>query len=466
MINQTIFREYDIRGEAGRDFEDRDFELIGRAFGTYIQKISGKNLLVGRDNRFTSDSISAYLIEGLLATGCNIVDTGLSLRPIIQTGILKEDFDGGLMVTGSHNPPEYNGVKFFTKGGFPIFGKEIAELKKLFYSKNFKQGHGKIAYTDVSDLYFAEISKNLEAATSPRQLKVVVDAGNGTASKFAPKFLHQLGYKVLTIHCNLIGSYPFHVPNPEVRVNTLDLSRKVREEHADLGIAFDTDGDRFGVVDEEGNFYESDRTLIILARYALEKHPGAKILFDVKSSYILEEEIKKSGGVPIMVRTGHPFIQEAMKEDPKIVLGGELSGHTMFRENNCFDDGFFAACKLLEILNRSGKKYSELYKGIPKTECTPEIKAYCPDEDKFEVVEKVKNIYKKKYRVIELDGARVLFSDTSWALVRASNTTPSLSLRFEAQTKKELKRLMEDMQDKLEEFPQVDLSQLRLFLEA
>lgn len=463
MIKPTIFRDYDIRGVVEKDFDEEDFELIGKAFGTYIQKISGKNLLIGRDNRFTSDSIAAYFIQGLLSTSCNVVDSTLSLRPIIQMGILKEGFDGGAIVTGSHNPPEYNGIKFFTKEGFPIFGSQIEELKNLFYSKEFKKGQGAIDYTDLSDLYFEEVVSKLEIADG---LKVVIDAGNGTASKFAPKLFRKLGYKVSTIHCNLNGNYPFHVPNPEARVNTLDLSKKVKETEADLGLAFDTDGDRFGVVDEQGNFYEADRTLIILARDILKREPGAKIIFDVKASYALENEIKKAGGIPIMMRTGHPYFQEVMKKDPRIVLGGELSGHTMFQENYCFDDALFAAAKVLEILNRSGKKYSELYKDIPKTSYTPEIKANCPDEEKFGIVEKVKEGYRGNYPILEIDGARVSFSETSWALIRASNTAPCLSLRFEAESKVELLEIMKDVKERLEKYPQVDLSQLDLFLEA
>ena len=463
MIKPTIFRDYDIRGIVGKDFETTDAEKIGQAFGTYIQEISGPNLLIGRDNRFSSDEIAAHFTRGLLKTGCNVVDTEYSLRPIIALGILKEGFDGGAMITGSHNPPDYNGIKFFTKESLPVFGTQIKKIKELYYSEKFLQGDGEISYTDISELYFEETVPKFERISN---LKVVIDCGNGTASKFAPVLFRKLGAKVESLYCNLNGSYPYHTPNPEARVNTLDLSNVVRQEKADLGLAFDTDGDRFGVVDEKGKFYENDLTLLVLAKELLKKHPGSKIIFDVKASYVLEDEIKKAGGIPIMMPTGHPYFQKYMKEDPEIRLGGELSGHTMFKENYCLDDALFAAAKILELSSQTQKPLSELYQNIPETVHTPEIKATCPDEDKFEIAEKIKEAYKKSYPILELGGVRVLFSETAWALIRASNTTPCLSLRFEAKDKQKLQEIMRDVKAKLEKYPQVNLSQLDLFLEA
>lgn len=463
MIKPTIFRDYDIRGIVGKDFETTEAERIGRSFGTYIQKISGSSLLVGQDNRFSSDEISAYFIQGLLSTGCNVINAELTLRPLIQMGILKEGFGGGALITGSHNPPEYNGIKFFGQGGFSFYGPHIEKLKELYYSRNFLQGKGHIDYAELEELYFNETLPKFEIGSD---LKVVIDCGNGTASKSAPEFARKLGTKVVSLYCNLHGRYPYHIPNPEARVNTLDLSNTVRKEAADLGIAFDTDGDRFGIIDENGNFYENDLTMVILAKELLKKNPGAKFIFDVKSSYVLENEIKKAGGVPIMMQTGHPYFQARMHADPKILLGSELSGHTMFAENHCFDDALFAAAKILEIVSQSKKTASELYQEIPQTAHTPEIKAPCPDEDKFDIAEKIKDEYKKTHPVLELQGARITFSKTSWALVRASNTTPCLSLRFEAKDKQKLQKIMKDVQTKLEKYPQVDLSQLELFLEA
>ena len=463
MINPNIFRDYDIRGVIGRDMDPADAEVIGRSFGTYIQETSGRNILVGRDNRFSSDALEAYFIQGTLSTGCNVVDTELSLRPIIQMGVLKEGFDGGALITGSHNPPEYNGFKLLTKSGAPVFGPEIGKLKNLLHSGKFLRGKGSIGYANLSGLYFKEALKPFSLDT---YLKVVVDTGNGTASKFAPEFMRRLGTKVISLYGNLNGSYPYHTPNPEARVNTLDLTNTVLKEKADLGVAFDTDGDRFGIVDEKGQFHENDTTVVLLARELLQKHPGAKIIFDIKSSYVLEKEIEKAGGIPIMMQTGHPYFQERMKDDPQILLGGELSGHTMFQEHYCFDDGLFAAAKVIELLSRTQKPLSELYQGIPQTAHTPEIKAPCHDEEKFKIAEEIQQIYQKDYPIKEMSGARIIFSETAWALIRASNTTPCLSLRFEAENKKVLIKIMRDVKTKLEKYPQVDLSQLNQFLEV
>ncbi len=463
MLNPNIFREYDIRGIVNRDFEPKDAKTIGKAFGTIIQNISGRNLIIGHDNRFTSDSISAHFVEGLLSTGCNVIDSGLALRPVVQTAILKEGFSGGALITGSHNPPAYNGVKFMTKEGLPVFGDHIEEIKNLCYSKKFKKGEGKIEYTDLKELYLKTIAQKFNLG---KEVKVIVDCGNGTASKYAPSIFRALGAKVINLYCNLHGNYPYHTPNPEARVNTLDLSQKVRKSGADIGLAFDTDGDRFGIVDEEGNHHESDRTLVLLAKQVLEKKPGAKILYDIKSSQILETEIRKAGGVPIMMRTGHPYFQARMQKDPEILLGGELSGHTMYRENNCFDDGIYAAAKLVELATQTDSPLSHLYKKLPKTFNTPEIKVPCPDQRKFNIVQDMKSIYKPHYDIFEDDGLRIFFSKNSWALIRASHTTPALSLRFETDNKSKLKKLIEDVKKNLEKYPELGLGQVNLFIEA
>ncbi|MFW6143816.1 MAG: phosphomannomutase/phosphoglucomutase [Patescibacteria group bacterium] len=463
MIKPTIFRDYDIRGIVGKEFDSSDAKKFGQAFGTLIQEFSGPNIIVGRDNRFTSDSIASYFISGVLSTGCNVVDVGLALRPMIQAGIYHESFDGGAMITGSHSEPEYNGIKFFTRKGKPFFGERIKNIKKLCYSGEFKQGNGEVGYSNLAGLYYRDITQKIELKSYK---KVVIDCGNGTAGKYLPHLFHRLGCDVVPLYTNLDGSFPNHTPNPENRVNMLDLSQKVLEEEADLGIAFDTDGDRFGIIDEKGNHHASDRTLVLLARKVLENHPQGKIIFDVKCSYVLEREIKKARGTPIMIRTGHPYFYQRMEEDKEIVLGGELSGHFLYQENNLFDDAAFAAAKILKIASEQEQPLSESYDSIPKTAHTPEIKASCPDEDKFEIVEEVRQEYEKELGVLEYDGARVIFSKTAWALIRASNTTPCLSLRFEAKNKKTLRKIMLDIKEKLKKYPQVDLKQLNLFLEA
>ncbi len=462
MLKPTIFREYDIRGIVGKDFDPEDAKIVGKAFGTLIQELSNGNIIVGHDNRFTSDEVTAYFIEGALSTGCHVTDAQLAIRPAIQTAILEKNFSGGTLITGSHNPANYNGFKFFTNQGLPVFGENIKRLRELCFSKKFKIGQrGEVMYADLKDLYIQHVLENFSIE---RKLKVVVDCGNGTTAKFAPDLFRKLGLNVECLYCNLHGKFPHHIPDPAARVNTLALSEKVKESGADLGLAFDTDGDRFGIIDETGKAHENDRTVVLLAKKILEKNPGSKILFDIKSSRILKTEIKKAGGIPIMMRTGHPFFQDRMKKDPDILLGGELSGHTMYRENNCFDDGLYAAAKLVEIVAQDGQPASKLYKALPQTHHTPEIKAPCPDEEKFDIVKKILQHYRNNYHIFEDDGIRINFSDTAWGLIRASHTTPALSLRFEADNKEKLKEIMRNVENELEKYPQVDLGQLELFL--
>ncbi len=456
-MNPHIFRSYDIRGVYNQDFNIEDAEILGKAYGTYIQKISGPNIIIGRDNRFSSDELQAKFISGLLSTGCSVTDSELTLRPFIALAVIKKNFDGGVLITASHNPPEYNGFKFFKQNGVPIFGEELLEIKNLYYSKEFKKGIGNIEYKNIFNLYLNYIKKKIE---HPLNFKVVIDCGNGTASKFAPTIFNNLGCKVETLYCNLDGSYPYHTPNPESVGNVTELSQKVVETNADIGLAYDSDGDRFGIADEKGKFHENDDTLIVLAKELLKQNRGATILFDIKSSYTLESEIEKAGGKGIMMRTGHPYFQKRMLNNPGIILGAEVSGHTMFKENYCIDDAIYASAKLLETAVKNKKTISELYKPIPHTAHTPEITAPCSDTEKFGIVEKIKEEYSKEYEIIATDGVRVLFTETNWALIRASHTTPSISMRFEANTQKALKKIIKDVKEKLEKYPQVDISEL------
>ncbi len=460
-MNPHIFRSYDIRGVYKQDFTIEDAKLIGQAYGTYIQEISGPTVLIGRDNRFSSDELQAKLTEGLLSTGCNVVDAELTLRPFIALAIIKESYDGGVLITASHNPPEYNGFKFFKSKGVPIFGDEISKIKKLYYSKEFKEGVGSIVYADIFTLYQKSLREKVKTHLDK---SVLIDCGNGTTSKYAPKIFKQLGCKPYTLYCNLDGSYPYHTPNPESRLTVEDLINKIRSNGYSVGIAYDTDGDRFGIVDENGKFYENDDTLIVLAREALKDNPGKTILYDIKASYTLETEIKKAGGKPVMMRTGHPYFQQRMLENDNIILGGEVSGHTMFKENHCIDDAIYASVKLLEAAAKNKKSISELYSDIPVTAHTPEITAPCPDAEKFNIVEEIKTKYRKDHAIIVTDGVRVVFSKTDWALIRASHTTPAISMRFESNSEEKLKKIIRDMQEKLSEYPQVKIDELNNYL--
>lgn len=462
MIDSKIFRAYDIRGIVGKDFQPAEAKLIGQAYGTYLQKLAGGSIRVaiGHDNRFTSDELTAFFTEGLLSTGCEVLHIGLSLTPIVHFTVLNFGLEGGVNITASHNPKEFNGFRLDKKRGLPIYNEEIQKIRRLVETQKFSQGAGKISYQEVFEDYFRAVIMRVNLS---RRLKVVVDAGNGTASKFAPRILEGIGCEVIEQHCNLQGEYPYHTPDPERRVNMRDTQARVIAEKADLGIGFDTDGDRLGIVDEKGSFYETDKILIVLARDILRRYPGSQVLFDVKSSYVLENEIKKAGGVPQMIQTGHPYFKMAMEKDQNILLGGELSGHVFIKDNYYgFDDALFAAARILELLSKAPHPFSEFFKDIPKTAHTEELQAPTPDDKKFEIEENLKKDFRAGgWDLLETDGLRIKFSETAWALVRASNTSPYLSLRFEAENEDKLREIIEIVEARLQKYPVVDTSCLR-----
>jgi len=480
-VNPLIFRAYDIRGIAiatdkfpNVDLTAETAKLIGKGTGTYLQKISGPtlgralNIVVGRDNRLHSPDLQKAFIEGLLETGCNVTNIGISPTPFMYYSVCKYNFDGGISITASHNPKEYNGIKIVAKNAHSICGDELQEILKIIQKekfaipgndKNAEKGAvpalGKYNEMEVFPEYKEEIKKLVKLE---RPLKIVVDAGNGTAGKFAPELLRELGCEVTELYCDLDGNFPNHEANPEEYKNVKDMIEKVREIKADLGIAFDGDGDRVGVVDENGHHYEADYLLILLERDLLTRHPGAKIVFDVKASRVLIDDIKKHGGEPIMSKTGHSFIEAEMKKIGA-PLAGEVSGHMFFGENYYgFDDAFLAAAKLLEIASRSNNTFSGLFNDVPKIFSTPEFKATCPDEKKFEIVRALTDHFTKLYDCITMDGVRVNFSNTSWGLARASNTSPYLSIRFEAESEKKLKEIMKIMADELKKYPEVNVN--------
>ncbi|MFC1655760.1 phosphomannomutase/phosphoglucomutase [Patescibacteria group bacterium] len=460
-VNPLIFRAYDIRGiaQATEKFPNVDLtpetvKLIGKGTGTYLQKISGPNVVVGRDNRLHSPDLQKAFIEGLVETGCNVTNIGISPSPMVYYAVCKYGFDGGINITASHNPKEYNGIKIVAKNAHSICGDELQEILKLIQNNEFKEGEGSYEDKEVFEDYKNDIAA---LVTLPKPLKVVVDAGNGTAGEYAPDLLRTLGCEVVELYCELDGNFPNHEANPEELENMLDLIEKVKETNADIGIGFDGDSDRVGIVDETGHHYSADYLLLLLARDLLSRMPGSKIVFDVKVTQTLIADIKKHGGEPVMSKTGHSFIESKMKEIGA-PLAGEVSGHLFFAENYYgFDDAFLGAAKLLEILSKSDKPFSKLFDDVPHTFTTPEFKAHCPDNKKFEIVDKLSKHFTENYDCLAIDGVRINFSPSAWGAVRCSNTSPNLTLRFEAESEEKLKEIQAIMVEQLKQYPEVSL---------
>jgi len=440
-MNPGMFREYDIRGIAGKDMTEDDVILIGKGVGTYLLKHGSSKITVGRDCRRTSDLYSEKVIEGLLSTGCDVIDIGVCPTPVLYFSISHLKQEGAVMVTASHNPPEYNGFKLSINTD-SIHGEELQKILFIINEKAFVQGKGILSTADVVTPYKKFVENNINI---PNPLRIGVDAGNGTAGVVAVPIMKKLNCEVHDIYCDMDGTFPNHEADPTVAKNMKDLIALVKEKSLDLGIGYDGDGDRMGVVDEKGNLVFGDQLMIIFAREILSRKPGATFISEVKCSQTMYDDIEKHGGKAIMWKTGHSLIKKKMKE-VNAEMAGEMSGHMFFADRYLgFDDATYASCRLLEILSHTGKKMSELLSDIPKTYTTPEIRVECADDIKFDVVKKITDFFRKHYKVIDIDGARVLFDD-GWGLVRASNTQPALVLRFEAVSEKrlnEIKNLVE-----------------------
>ncbi len=441
-INPQIFREYDIRGVVDKDLTPDIVRRLGQGFGTLMTHSGRRKLIVGRDGRLSSKAFAEALIEGLISTGCDVVDIGLCPTPVYYFSIFHLDRDGGMMVTGSHNPPEFNGFKV-SVGKSTIFGQEIQNLKDFIDKGKFAAGNGHLSGTEIVQPYQEHLRGNIRIA---KRMRVVIDAGNGTAGVVAGPLLRDLGCEVEELYCEVDGRFPNHFPDPTIPGNLTDLINRVKKTRADVGIRYDGDGDRIGVVDELGNILWGDQLMILFSREILKRKKGSAFVAEVKCSQNLFDDIEKHGGKALMWKTGHSLIKEKMKEE-KAALGGEMSGHIFFADRYFgYDDAVYASCRLIELLSRTKEKLSELLSDVPKTFIAPEIRVDCPDEIKFRVVEKVKEVLRKDNPIIDVDGVRVKFDD-GWGLVRPSNTQPALVLRFEALTEKrreEIKKLVED----------------------
>ncbi len=423
----NIFREYDIRGLADKELTSEVARGIGAAFGTLLSREGKKKIGVGYDLRPSSDRLQKALVDGLTSTGAQVVNLGMIPTPLLYFSVSHLKLDGGICITGSHNPPQYNGFKFHLADR-PFFGKEIQTLLVMMQKDDSLKEKGRFEKGEIIQAYLDDVKARFQFT---RCLKVVVDAGHGMACVAAPQLIRALGHEVIELYTNLDSGFPDHHPDPSEPKNLADLQKKVLETRADVGVAFDGDADRVGVVDEKGQVIPGDKILLIYAREILSRKPGAVVIGDVKCSKSIYDAIAKSGGKPLMWKTGHSLIKAKMKET-HAELAGEMSGHMFFVDRwYGFDDGIYAACRMVEIVEKSAKPLSALLNDLPPLVSTPEIRVDCSDETKFEIVRRAVEQFKKSYRVIDIDGARVEFED-GWGLVRASNTQPVLVMRFEA----------------------------------
>ena len=436
-MKSHIFRQYDIRGIVGEDLDAEVTEAVGRAFGSRVRldsSLRSPTVAVGYDNRLTSPSLADGLIAGIRSAGVDVVDVGTVPTPVLYWSEVTLGADAGVQITGSHNPPEWNGIKM-THGGSSLYGDAIQDLRRSIDESDFTSGSGGYERVTVLDRYVDDIAGrfNLE-----RPMRVAVDCGNGTGSILAVRLLEAIGVEVTPLFCESDPTFPNHHPDPTVDDNLIDLIRSVESGNHDLGVAFDGDADRIGAIDDQGQIIRGDILLLLFGLDLLKKRgPGQKLIFDVKCSQVLPELFEKAGGEPIMWQTGHSLIKNKMRETGAL-LAGELSGHIMIADDYLgFDDALYDACRLIEIISRSGRTLSEMVSDFPEYRSTPEIRIDVTEDQKWTVVSEALVYFKEKYDVISVDGVRILFGD-GWALLRASNTQPVIVARFEAQSESRL----------------------------
>ncbi len=445
-MNPDIFREYDIRGVAGRDLTVPVAELIGKAFGTFAAEKGVERVTVGRDGRLSGPRLVKGLIKGIRSTGVDVIELGLVPTPVVYYSLFNLPVGGAVQVTGSHNPPEYNGFKVCL-GKSTIYGKDIQHLHTIIEKGKFRKGKGTFERRDIIPEYKAHIRSSV---TIRRPVKVVIDGGNGVGGWIAVPLLRSMGCKVKGMYCKVDGRFPNHMADPTVPENLKDLIRTVKREKAELGIAYDGDGDRIGVVDSRGKIIWGDMLLVLFARDVLSEHPGAKIIGEVKCSDNLYKDIAKHGGEPIMWKTGHSLIKAKMRSSGAL-LAGEMSGHMFFADRHYgYDDAIYASARLLELLSRSRKSIGSHLDDVPKTFCTPEIRVPVADDRvKFSIVKRVVKRFAKEFDVNTVDGVRIRFPD-GWGLVRASNTQPILVTRYEASSQKKLREIQQFVESEIE----------------
>jgi phosphomannomutase/phosphoglucomutase len=456
MLNEEIFREYDVRGIVGTDLIPEIVYNLGRSIGTLAVLRSVKFMTLGMDCRLSSNAFCETLLKGINSTGIDVINIGLCATPMLYFSIRHFKADGGVMITGSHNPPEYNGFKICI-GTDTIHGPDIQSLRKIIESGQYISGNGNVLQENISKPY----EDYLFDSVSIGKLNVVLDAGNGVGGLFALPLLKRFGCTVTDLYCDPDGRFPNHFPDPTVPDNLADLISLVKDTNADVGIAYDGDADRIGVVTDKGRVLWGDELLLLFARDILKKNPGASIIGEVKCSHRLFDDIKNKGGNAIMWKAGHSLIKSKMKEE-KALLAGEMSGHMFFADRYFgYDDAIYASLRLLEILSDAGIKISELMQDIPPAFTTPEIRINCPDHIKFKIVDDIRNHFKKVYNIIDIDGVRIFFED-GWGLIRPSNTQPVLVLRFEATTAERLQSIKDIVETAMRDMMQKHLRQENL----
>jgi phosphomannomutase/phosphoglucomutase len=444
-VNRDIFREYDIRGLVDVDVTNDVVRDIGKAFAAYMIDRGKRKASLGRDCRLSSDRFAQLLTEGMVGGGLSVTDLGIVPTPLFYFSLFHLDVEGGIMVTGSHNPPDYNGFKV-AFGKSTIFGQEIQILGDIIEARRFVSGGGsREEYPAIREDYYSFLRNNIHIG---RSLTVVVDGGNGTGGPVAVPIMEEMGQKVVPLFCQMDGRFPNHFPDPTVEKNLDELKELVVRTSADLGIGYDGDADRIGVIDEKGSVIRGDCLMLLFARDILKTNQGAAFVSEVKCSRNLFEDIEKRGGKAIMWKAGHSLIKQKMKES-RAVLGGEMSGHMFFADRFFgFDDAIYASLRLLEIMGRDRRRLSDFLVDLPPLWSTPEIRLDCPERYKFPVVRRMTEYYRARHDIIDIDGVRVILPD-GWGLVRASNTQPILVLRFEAESEESLERIKSMVMDDL-----------------
>jgi phosphomannomutase/phosphoglucomutase len=444
-IPEAIFREYDIRGVVGEDLTADRVRDIGSAVAVTLARDGVSSAVVGRDNRLSGEEFSEALIDGLTAHGIDVVNIGVVPTPVFYFAAKKWGIRGGVMITASHNPAEFNGFKVL-RGEGTIYGAAIHELWEIASSGPLSDGGAKVENRDANSEYIDYVTANIAVR---RPVRFAADGGNGTAGIVAAGLFRRLGCDPVELYMEPDGTYPNHHPDPTVPENLVDLRNAVLDGKLEFGVGFDGDSDRIGVIDDRGDVLWGDRLLALFARNVIAEHPGAAVIFEVKCSQGLEEDIRRHGGKPIMWKTGHSLIKQKMR-DENALLAGEMSGHLFFADRYFgFDDAIYAACRLLEIVSAEERPLSSLLEDFPRYESTPEIRVACEDDRKFDVVREVRDYFKENHKVIDIDGARIQFED-GWGLIRASNTQPVLVLRFEAETKDSLRAIRDEVARALE----------------